>query len=364
MKNNIKAPPTYSFIILALLLLASPFTVSASTSRLSCELEVSVADQEVKSKKNQDILVVAGQEIEISWDSNKAKKAVDGEGERIERSGTATATPLESTTYRYVFSSGSAKKVCEVDVVVVSGSFATSTLTSTSLTPTIKGVAEGTKKVQLKIYKDESKKVLYTSRTISVKKGAWSSKVTKKLKDGTYTIELLGDKKLANNVIATSSLTIDKNGTTVKSTPKSSTIFAIEPVPLLTGGKTMGGATIPISYVQVINIGSAQGNVEHFKIKQNGSASTDTILGFTVSNEQGILATHMSVTFKDGIATIPVVIPLASKAMQLITLKAILAPVVMTQFGKQLMLDIVSVGTNAKVYTGFPIRGTTWTFGF
>lgn len=355
----------YPLLVLSLLLLVAPFPSLASSSRLSCELSVKTDIGEIAVQRNKVVTVAANQEFEIIWESTGAKKAFDSDGETIPRSGSATTTVTEPTTYTYTFLSGSTKKKCTLDIVVVNGTIASSSLTAVSHTPTITGTASGTKSILLKIYKEGDARVLYKSKAVHVKNGVWSTKVTKSLKEGVYTVELLSSKKSPLiDTLATSSLTITKKTQAIKTpvtTPQSSTTFVVESVPLLIGGTAKKGMTVPVSYLQVINIGKTPGNVESITLKQNGSAPTNVVTELSVFNERGLLSTHTGLSFVNGVATIPVTIPLAAQEMQLLTLKATLAPELSMNVGKQMKLDVTSVATNGAMQSVFPIRGTTWT---
>ena len=127
------------------------------------------------------------------------------------------------------------------------------------------------------------------------------------------------------------------------------------------------GASIPVSYLQVINIGKERATLRGFAIKQNGSASTDTIVGLTVSDDSGLFHNSVDYTgtslFKNGTAFIPIEVPIVTGQTRLFTIRAILGGTVTVDLGKQLKLDITEVDASAELKSKLPIRGTTWTFG-
>jgi len=357
-------------VVLGVVLLAflmPMVTFAASSSKLTCELTAITKQGEVKLKNKDTVLLQKGEEITIEWESTNAKKAFNTNKKKIDLEGSLASSPTKTTKQVYNFENGSKNTKCEVSIVVVKGSIDEKSLSSVSTKPTIKGSTVGSKSVQIEIYKEGSNRKFFTSRMVSVKNGTWSTRVTKELPKGTYDIVLVGDKNISLNHIATGTLTIGTKATSAKddstNTVTSSTTFVVESVPLLVGGIAKGGNTIPISYLQVLNIGKNLGTIESIKVKQNGTASVNSVVGFTVSNEQGVVKILTAPVFKDGYATIPVVIPLQPNQMQLLTVKAIVAPNIAPYVGKQLKLDISSVTTNAKMQSTFPILGATWILG-
>lgn len=352
----------------AAIMLLLPYSVSAATARPSCSLEVTTEAGTVDIRKAATVLLVKGEDMEIEWDSKNAKRAVDGEGDTITLHGTATVSPERTATYEYRFSNGSRKATCEVEVQVVTGSFTESYLATKNLKPTIKGKASGTRSVQFKVYKEGETKAYYTSKVIRVKNEKWNSRITKKLPKGDYTIELLGEKKVELNTIATSTLTIGSTNVIKKSpakdVDKKQTAFVVKVVPLLMGGTTGSGKTVPISYLQVLNIGKVDASVTGFSVKQNGSASTNAIAGFTVVDGSGTYSNTVAASFKNGIATIPAQVTIPAQTMKLFTIKANLGTSLTAYLGTQLRFDVAGVDVDAAMQSTFPLRGVVWTIGY
>jgi hypothetical protein len=348
-------------------LLSTPLFASAATTKPSCVLTASTSVGTLSTKTKDDIMLRAGESVEIAWQSKNAKTAtINPGGSKIARSGVATQTPSTTTTYSYRFMSGSKVTVCALTVHVVSGSITPASLTTNSVKPKLSGTASGTKNVQVHIYKEGSKKAFYTSNVITVKKNLWKTTVNKKLPRGTYTIVLSGDKKFELNTIATETLTIGKE--VVKNDAQIDTTLVVVPVPLLMGGTARAGAAVSISYLQVINVGKVPATIQGFTVKQNGSASTDALIGLTVADDAGVRQGTLggvvgAKPFREGSATIPTQILLLPGSMKLFTIKALLAPNVSAFLGTQLKMSVTSVGTNAHTKSAFPIAGTTWTIG-
>lgn len=144
------------------------------------------------------------------------------------------------------------------------------------------------------------------------------------------------------------------------------TTLAVQNVPLLSGGIAHGGETVPISYLEVTNIGTSSAQLSGFWIEQTGSASTNSIVGLSTVDDKGgsrgsAEAAEGSTLFQNGMAFAPTNALFAPGQLRLFTIKAILAPSVTAYIGTQLMINVASVQTTATVSGNFPIRGTTWT---
>ena len=357
---------TTSTVGLIVALLFMPLVSLASGEPIVCALTATTELGTVKLQHKQSVQMLKGDVLTIVWKSENATKAYDIYNDKITLDGSATSSPTKSTKLKYTFTDGSKKATCETTVVVVAGSITMTPVLSVPTKPKLAGTASGLKTVQVQIVKDGGLKPLYTSNVLRVKNGVWNTKINRTLKKGKYTVLLLGGKKTALNTIATSSLVI---GAPAKAVTKSSTTFVVEPLALLIGGTVKAGASVPISYLQVVNIGKTVGVVTGFTVKQNGSASVQSIVGFTVSDDQSSLVTSIAPTvnsplFVNNHAMIPVNMLIPSGQMRLFTIKAIIDSSVHTAIGKQLKLDITSVTTNATVQSKFPIRGTTWTVGY
>ena len=354
-----------SMILFALSLVAVPALTHAKTAKPTCTLTTEANTGTRSFSGKADIFLVEGKEVEISWESTDATKARRGNGDTISASGTKAHQPNKTSTYSYHFSNGSSKTTCSVTVYIVSGTFEDSSLQSLSTKPIISGTASGTKTVQIQISKEGSDKPFYVSKSIKVKKGEWDIKVNKKLPNGIYDIVLFAEKNKVLSMITEDTLTIGK---TAKKTEKAVGTIAVVPVPLLLGGTARAGASIPVSYLQVINIGKDRATLRGFTVKQNGSASTDAIIGLTVSDDSGMF--HNSIDyngtslFKNGTAFVPIEVPIIAGQMRLFTIRALLASAVTSDLGKQLKIDITGVDASAELKSKLPVRGTTWTFGF
>ncbi len=144
------------------------------------------------------------------------------------------------------------------------------------------------------------------------------------------------------------------------------TTIAIQSVPLLSGGVVHAGEWVPISYLQMTNVGSAGALLKGFKITQNGSAPTESIIGLSTVDDQGgsrglAGGVEGSVLFENGVALAPTDAYFAPGQMRLFTVKARVRGDVSLVVGTELTLVVSAIETAAAVQGQFPIAGTTWT---
>lgn len=153
-----------------------------------------------------------------------------------------------------------------------------------------------------------------------------------------------------------------------KTSSGTATLF-VESVPLLSGGIARAGTSVPVSYLYLRNAGKEHTTLSGFWVTQNGSASTEAIIGFTSVDDKEIA--HGSVggsegatPFKNKSAFVPIDIIFAPGQERLFTIKARLTGDVFSHIGTQLKIDVTGVESNAQESGVFPIRGTTWTIGY
>ncbi len=243
----------------------------------------------------------------------------------------------------------------------------TSALASSSTKPTIFGTASDTKTLRIGIYRASSTEVVYRSKVIKVSKdGVWKTKVSKKIPNGTYTVVAYGPKGVSKNTLSTQVLIVD---TDKKSVSKSNTTFVVEALPLLVGGTAKSGASVPIAYLQVTNIGNDAGVLKGFWVKQNGSASENSIIGLSTVDETGTIRATVggiegSTPFKNktAFASVPDV-SIAPGQIKLFTIKANMSNKIDSYLGTQSIIDVTSADIGAVVKARFPIKGTVWTIG-
>lgn len=143
------------------------------------------------------------------------------------------------------------------------------------------------------------------------------------------------------------------------------TTLAVQSVPLLVGGVVRAGGTVPVSYLQITNVGNEGTVLKGFWLKQNGSASVESIVALATVDDRGgsrgrAGRTEGVALFQNGAALAPTDAYFAPGQMRLFTVKATMSPDVSQHIGAQLVIDVASLETEAEVRGQFPIRGTTW----
>jgi len=347
----------FSLTLAALLILSVPHSADAASSRPSCSLIVSTPQDTITVRKSADVLLVKDEAVTISWDGSTADSA-ELNGSKIDIQGVRTFTPNDDTDYELEFKKGSRTVTCSVEVSVVEAKIDSSTLSTEDETPTISGTAENVRSLQLLVYKEGSSRVLVKSKTIRVRNGEWSTTITKKLADGNYTVRLFGPSKTDLNLLQKQDLYIGE---------KVASSLYVNGIPLLMGGTARANSVLPVSYLQVRNTGKEPASISGFWLRQNGTASTNTIVGFSsVDGTGGSIAatTQTGNQFKSGLAYAPSTAIIPAGGMKLFTIKAIMASNIAPYIGTNLMLDVTGIDSNGQVSGSFPIRGTTFVLGY
>lgn len=144
------------------------------------------------------------------------------------------------------------------------------------------------------------------------------------------------------------------------------TTLSVRKVPLLVGGTVHAGETVPVSYLQITNIGKDGALLKGFWVKQNGSAPVTSIIGLSTVDDTGGFrglqgGTEGALLFQNGLAFAPTDTFFAPSQTRLFTIKAIMTQLISAYIGTQLMIEVVSVDTTAETKSQqFPIPGTTW----
>lgn len=151
--------------------------------------------------------------------------------------------------------------------------------------------------------------------------------------------------------------------------PAGTSTLTVESIPLLSGGDARGGATVPVSYLYIVNTGKGKVSLNGFWVKQNGSASTKAVIGLTAVDDKEIAhgavgGSEGGTPFSNGVAFVPLNITFTPGQERLFTIKAMLTSNVSSYAGTQLKIDVTGVESNASEKGAFPIRGTTWTIGY
>lgn len=145
------------------------------------------------------------------------------------------------------------------------------------------------------------------------------------------------------------------------------TTLVVKSVPLLSGGTAHSSVgPVPISYLQVINVGKEGALVKGFSVMQNGTAPGEAVIALSTIDDKGgsrglIGGVEGATPFANGVALAPTDAYLAPGQMRLFTIFATLSRAVTPYVGLQLSIDVTSVSSTATVNGQFPLRGTTWT---
>jgi len=234
------------------------------------------------------------------------------------------------------------------------------TKVTTSKRPTISGTAEEAAKLYVTVTKDGASKPTF-KKSVKVSKDKWSTRISKNLSNGTYTVDVYASQK-DDEALDSTSITVGKRGSSTKDDAKSGTVssgtFSVSLVPLLMGGTARSGQASAISYLKVVNTGKETATLSGVTLSQKGSAPSSAIARITIKDDkdgsQGETAVSGTTT------TVPTTSVFAPGEMKLFTIKAVLAGNASAHLGKTLQYEVTGV-TGGK--GAFPIKGTTLTIG-
>ena len=137
-------------------------------------------------------------------------------------------------------------------------------------------------------------------------------------------------------------------------------------IPLLGGGTVHSGQTIPISYLQITNVGKASTVITGFRITQRGTTPSTSIIGLSVVDDHGksqgvVGGGENSSPFEGSVALVSTNTHFDPGQLRLFTIKAKVSSQTSAITGTSIILDVSGVETEAVVQGTFPIRGVTWT---
>ncbi len=350
----------FAALTLVLCFISVPLLTFAATIAPSCSLIVLTSRGMAEIAKEGTVFIHSGDPVGVLWQSENATSAQDEEETFIPFIGIKVYRPTSTEKHSYTFGAGNKKVTCSFTSAVVTGNIDSSSLNSRSSQPTLSGIAEGINTLSIRVTDSATNKVVYSNGTIKVKNGQWQAKISKKLSDGSYAVLVTGGK---GTYLTTGTLLIGAN---ISSTQTAATTLVAGPIPLLSGGIVHAGSAVPISYLQIVNTGKENATVSGFRVKQDGSAPVESIIGLTtvddMSSVRGSVGGVEGATpFKSGSAVAPIEATLVPGQMRLFTIKAVMSTNVSAYLGQQLKLNVTSIESNATVKGTFPILGTTWT---
>jgi uncharacterized protein (DUF2141 family) len=228
----------------------------------------------------------------------------------------------------------------------------TSTLVTKDTTPRIAGTASDTKTVRIEVRNDDDKKV-FSKKSIRVKKDRWSTTVSKKLKEGEYTVSVY-ERNSGGKPLTTETLVIGKNAVAKGSA------LSVSQLPLLMGGVATPGLPSAVAYVMFKNTGSTTATISGITLNEVGSAPDSAVVGFTTNDDKGGSRATSTVQFKNGIATVPLAAEIAVGQTRIFTIKALISPNKILYGNKELKINVAGIESTSKIMGAFPLIGTTW----
>ncbi len=253
--------------------------------------------------------------------------------------------------------------------VATTGTIDVSTLTTSNTRPTFTGTATSTKSVYLKIQKEGNSRTLYSSKIIKVKDGAWKSRITKKLPDGTYDVTLYGPKKGNKYILATETLRIGKTLTNTSGVSTTGAL-SVKSIPLLFGGNALPGTSVPVSYLQISNTSTKQVQLKGFWVSPIGSiTASQGVIGLTTVDDRGMSrgavgGVEGSSPFKNGQALVPTDVMFAPGEMRLFTIRATITKNILPYLGASLTTAVTGIESSDGAKGAFPIAGATWKISY
>ena len=244
-----------------------------------------------------------------------------------------------------------------------SGSFDEEAFASVSTKPSLTGEADDTRYVRVVVRTEAGKSVF--KKDVRVKAdGEWKTKVTKRLKKGDYEVFLYAGKTSKRSALLDeATLTVGDTSGSSAGVGKGTTLSA-SMLPLLFGGTTRAGASVPVAYVKIVNTSSKESAIEGITLVQNGSAPVSVVTSFSTNDDKGGSRSTVNASWKGNTTFVPLSATFAPGQMRIFTVKATMGTDAMLNIGKQLALNVSGIGTGAELPKVFPIRGTTWTLGY
>jgi hypothetical protein len=283
----------------------------------TCVLSVRTPTEQQSSTTEGSVHLLDGESVDITWSSANATKAtVDGISESP-LSGSVSYHPHATTTYTYFFERGTKQVTCAVIVSV--------TQKIVVLTPSTPSVL-----------------------TVPVKV--------------TPTVP-----KVIPPVVVPPVVTPPVNPPNKPPTvPLGPTTIVVWNIPLLSGGPIHGSQNVPVSYLQITNVGTASTIVTGFWMTQTGTAPANTVIGLSTVDDHGgsrgsVGGSEGSSPFTSYTALAPSDAHFEPGQLRLFTIKAKITGDTGSLVGTSISLVVSKVETAATVEGTFPIRGTTYT---
>ena len=289
----------------------------------TCELHVSTpSDTEQTITSEGSVHLFSEESVHITWSSVGADTAtVNGTAESAV-SGSETFTPQATTTYTYLFKHRGTQVMCSVTVGV-----------------------------------EQRKGVQATSSPVAV-----IPKTPPKVIPPVVKPPVVVPPVVVPPVVTPPVTPPNKP----PSVPIGPTTIAVANIPLLSGGTVKGSQTVPVSYLQITNVGKASTIITGFWMTQTGTAPPSTVIGLSTVDDHG--GSRGSVGGSEGSSPFSTYTALAPSdayfepgQLKLFTIKAKITGDTASIVGTTVTLVVSKVETSASVQGSFPIRGTSWT---
>jgi len=359
-----------------------PFPIGGSTPKPDCSLSVTTQSKKFTVDNRANMLIAQGDEVYIEWTSQNALTATDDNYDHLPLFGVTTKSPTETQIYSFIFESGEERVTCSVKIYVIKEKTGWISSVTNLLQSVLFRLTSGKKTAQINIQQDGNIKKFSRSDIVTVEK----EQVEVISLEQTSKIDDIQQKPIVPPVI-TLPPSIPKPIPIPTPIPVpvpppiiyqeadipaiANTTLAVELIPLLSGGVANTGVSIPISYLQIANVGTETAYLKGFWIRQNGNGPELAVIGLTTVDDRGGSRGYVGGVegispFKDGLAFAPTMIARFEPGqIRLFTIKAVLTKNITPYIGGQLKLDLTSLETNAgSVQGNFPIRGVTWTIGY
>lgn len=218
---------------------------------------------------------------------------------------------------------------------------------------------------------------VFESGTVSVTPGGWayvlwvSTTGSIGTESGGKVIPQSGFFQVTPTTTTTYSYTFSKGGTTATCTatlkvgntvPEGPTTLSVQSVPLLSGGVALPGASVPVSYIQVRNTGTAGTLLKGLWVRERGTAPEASVASITTVDDKGVTMNTLtnSSVFANGRAYATTNSYFVPGQLRLFTIRAQMAPSLSNYRGTQLRLEVDGIDTDASTTSRFPIAGTAW----
>lgn len=146
------------------------------------------------------------------------------------------------------------------------------------------------------------------------------------------------------------------------------TTIRVATIPLLSGGSVAAYGSVPLTYLQIANLGKNVAELTGFTVTQTGTADDALISKLTVINDKGAIIGSLEASagdsvFEDKETRMGAALRIAPGAVQVVTIRALIGETVSRDIGTRISLGVTAVESNEVIEVKglFPIYGVSWT---